>query len=291
MQVSFIAIVTVAGVALAFSGLDVLRKVLGSHVRPLPLLVLLTAGSLPLWLVLAIREGDWNLGAGYLAPALASIALNVVANLAFLQAVRVSPLSLTIPYLSLTPVFTSLLAVPILGERPAILQVAGILLVVGGAFWLNVPATGDATLSRIGRAVLDEPGSLLMILTAFCWSLAGPMDKLAVQASSWPVHALVLSVGIAMACVVVLAGRGELGELRAGRWGLVGAAVLLTAVGMGLNLIALTLVWVGFIETFKRALGSVLALVWGRIIFSEAILATQVVAVLLMAAGVALILW
>lgn len=291
MHVSLIAIVTVAGIALAFSGLDVLRKLLGEHVRPLPLLVLLTAGSLPLWLVLAGWEGRWDFAAGYPAPATASILLNVVANLAFLQAVRVSPLSLTIPYLSLTPVFTTLLAVPILGERPAWLQVVGILLVVAGAFWLNVPATGEASLVRIGRAVVDEPGSLLMILTAFCWSLAGPMDKLAVEASSWPLHALVLSAGITVACLAILGGRGELRELRTRRWGLVGFAVVLTAIGLGLNLIALTLVWVGFIETFKRAVGSVLALFWGRVIFSEAILASQILAVLLMGLGVGLILW
>lgn len=290
MNVSLIAVLTVAAMALSFSGLDVMRKLLGASMRPLPLLVLLTAGTIPLMLALAVQHGDWTVGEGYLLPALGSIILNVVANLAFLQAVRVSPLSLTIPYLSLTPVFTTLLAVPILGERPAPLQVVGILLVVGGGFWLNVPAGGGVTLSRLVRAVVDEPGSLLMILTAFCWSLAGPLDKLAVRAASWPVHGLVLTSGITAAGIAILAARRQLAELRTEHWGQAAAAILLTTAGMGLNLVALTLVWVGFIETFKRAVGSVLALVWGRTVFTEAIRLSQIVAVVVMGLGVALIL-
>lgn len=291
MNVSLVAIATVAGMALAFSGLDVMRKVLGAHMRPLPLLVLLSAGTLPLMLALAAREGSWSVGPGYPLPAVSSIVLNVVANLAFLQAVRVSPLSLTIPYLSLSPVFTTLLAIPILGEIPGLLQVVGILVVVAGAFWLNLPTAGSAMLARLARAVIDEPGSLLMILTAFCWSLASPLDKLAVQAASWPVHGLVLMSGITAAGVAILALRGELAELRTDRWGQAGAAIVLTTAGLGLNLLALTLVWVGFIETFKRALGSVLALIWGRLVFSEAVRPSQIVAVVLMGLGVGLILW
>ena len=41
MSVSWIAVAMVAGVALSFSGLDVLRKLLAERVKPLPLMVLL----------------------------------------------------------------------------------------------------------------------------------------------------------------------------------------------------------------------------------------------------------
>ena len=269
MEVSLIAVLVVACVALAFSGLDVLRKLLGETVGPIPLLVLLTLGALPIFLVWAASEGNWEIAPSYVIPGASSILLNVVANLAFLQAVRISPLSLTIPYLSLTPVFTTLLAIPILGERPATAQVGGILLVVAGAFWLSVPSDGSASPRNMIRGLAQERGSALMILTALCWSLAVPLDKLAVMAASPALHGLIMMAGIAIIGTTILAIRGELGQLRVERRGLVFAAIVVTAVGGALNFVALTMVWVGFIETFKRALGSFMALVWGRLIFAE----------------------
>jgi drug/metabolite transporter (DMT)-like permease len=49
-------------------------------------------------------------------------------------------------------------------------------------------------------------------------------------------------------------------------------------------------VWVGFVETMKRAVGSLLALLSGWIIFGEEIDLQQFLAVLLMGTGVALVL-
>jgi drug/metabolite transporter (DMT)-like permease len=283
----------VAGVALAFSGLDVTRKLLAERVSPLPLMVLLSLGSLPIFLVWALKEGEWGATSAYIVPGVVSILLNIGANLAFLQAVRVSPLSLTIPYLSLTPVFATLLSIPLLGERPSALQLAGIVLVVAGAFWLQAPSGDRASLRAVWKALAEERGSLLMILTALFWSLAAPLDKLAISASNPLFHAVVLVSGIGVSGVLIMAARSSLGELRIKRpaYRLVALSIVLTAVGLILNLFALQIVWVGFIETLKRALGATLALVWGRFLFNESITSNKVVAVALMGAGVGLLLW
>lgn len=293
MTVSMTAVLLVAGVALAFSGLDVLRKLLGARLEPLPLLVLLSGGSLPIFIVWAALEGSWGATGAYVLPGLGSVVLNVGANLSFLQAVRVSPLSLTIPYLSLTPVFATLLSVPLLGERPSGMQALGVVLVVGGAFWLQAPSGGRASLGKVWRALAKERGSLLMILTALCWSLAAPLDKLAIQASSPVFHAVVMLSGITLCGIVILAARSELAKLRVApsTVRLVGFSIGLTAIGLILNFLALKIVWVGFVETGKRAMGSILALVWGRAIFSEPVGLNKLVAVALMASGVGLILW
>lgn len=293
MTVSLTAILLVAGVALAFSGLDVLRKLLGARLEPLPLLVLLSGGSLPIFIVWAAIEGSWSATPAYFLPGVTSVVLNVGANLAFLQAVRVSPLSLTIPYLSLTPVFATLLSIPLLGERPTGLQALGIVLVVAGAFWLQAPSVDRASLTAVWRALARERGSLLMILTAFFWSLAAPFDKLAIQAASPVFHAVVMMSGVTACGIAILAGRSELPKLRVApsTYRLVGFSIALTAVGLICNFLALGIVWVGFVETGKRAMGSILALVWGRAIFSEPVGVNKLVAVALLATGVGLILW
>ncbi len=293
MNVTIMAVVLVTGVALAFSGLDVTRKLLAERVSPLPLMVLLSLGSLPIFLIWAAREGDWSASGAYVLPGVASVLLNIGANLAFLQAVRVSPLSLTIPYLSLTPVFATLLSIPILGERPSWVQLAGIVLVVAGAFWLQAPSGERTSLSSVWKALSQERGSLLMILTALFWSLAAPLDKLAINASSPLFHAVVLTGGLGVLGIAIMGIRSELGELRVERpaYRLVALSIVLTAVGLILNLFALQIVWVGFVETLKRALGATLALVWGRFLFSESLTLNKIVAVTLMGAGVGLILW
>ena len=293
MNVTIMAVVLVTGVALAFSGLDVTRKLLAERVSPLPLMVLLSLGSLPIFLIWAAREGDWGASGAYVLPGTASVLLNIGANLAFLQAVRVSPLSLTIPYLSLTPVFATLLSIPILGERPSPVQLLGIVLVVAGAFWLQAPSGDRSSLRAVWTALAQERGSLLMILTALFWSLAAPLDKLAINASSPLFHAVVLTGGVGVCGIGIMAARSELGGLRIERpaYRLVALSIALTAVGLILNLFALQIVWVGFVETLKRALGATLALVWGRYLFRESLTLNKIVAVALMGAGVGLILW
>lgn len=290
MTVSTLAIVLVLGCALAFSGVDLLRKVLSVAIRPVPLLFALSAGMMPPFALWYLLEGAAAPAAGYWLPGLGSALVNVLANLLFLEALRRSPLSLTIPLLSLTPVFTALLAIPLLGEMPVPRQWLGIAVVVAGAFWLQL-GPGAGSWRQAGRRFVAEPGSRMMLAVALLWSLAMPMDKLAVVSSSAAFHGLILGGVIALILWAWSAARGRVGDWRDLRYrpGLIAAAVLLGVGALVLQLLAITIVWVGFVETLKRGLGSLLALVWDRLFFDEPFAAHRLLAVLLMAAGVALI--
>ena len=63
------------------------------------------------------------------------------------------------------------------------------------------------------------------------------------------------------------------------------------ALALALTLIAMTMVWVSLIETAKRAIGNVMAVILGRVAFGEAITRRKLIAVLVMASGVVLVLW
>ncbi|MEE8138366.1 MAG: EamA family transporter, partial [Thermoanaerobaculia bacterium] len=214
------------------------------------------------------------------------------ANLAFLEAVRVSPLNLTIPLLSLSPVFTSLLAMPILGEYPTLAQLAGIGVVVVGAFRLNLATGGDGSAVGLWRSFVRETGCPLMALTALLWSLATPLDKIALASSSVPFHAMALNAGVALGVLAVLAAQGRLSELAGLRrhGALLTLTIVVSVAGLGLFLTAISRVWVGLVETLKRGIGSLLALVLGGLFFGERTTPSQLLAVLLMVAGVVLIL-
>jgi len=291
VTVPSLAILLVLGCALAFSGADISRKLLASWMRPVPLLFALAAGMAPFFVVWNLTEGAHLPGSEYWLPGLSSTLINVAANLAFIEAVRRSPLSLTVPLLSLTPVFTTLLAIPMLGEIPQPRQWLGIGAVVVGAFWLNL-SRGSISVQGAWKAFLREPGSRLMVGVSLMWSLAMPLDKLAVEAASPSFHGVVLNVGVAAALVLLATVRGRLAEFRdlRHRPGLLLFGILINVVALALQLMAIKIVWVGFVETMKRGVGSFLALFWGRVIFGETLEPQRFVAVGLMGIGVALVL-
>jgi drug/metabolite transporter (DMT)-like permease len=260
------------------------------HLAPVPMVVLLALASVPLFGAAVLFGGPVTVQAAYWLPALGSVALNVVANLAFLQAVRISPLSVTVPLLSLTPVFTALLGFVVLGERPVPLDLVGIALVVVGAFWLNLGMTEGQSSAR---AFLSQPGAWLMAGTALLLSLTIPLDKLAVGRASPPFHGLILTAGIALGSLAVLAAQNrwsELAGLRSG-WRPFVLALVASTLALGFQLVALQAgVLVSLLETLKRGIGNLLAVILGRAAFGETVTPGKLAAALLMAAGVALIL-
>jgi drug/metabolite transporter (DMT)-like permease len=290
------------------SGFDLSRKLAARHLRPLPMVFVLTLASVPLFGAAVALSGGVRLVPAYFAPAVASLLLNIAANLAFIQSVRIAPLSLTVPLLSLTPAFTTLFGLLVLGERPAGAAWLGIALVVGGAFALHWtggggpgedapgPAGGGGGGGGGGRrrlaALLAHRGAWLMAGTAFLWSLTIPLDKLAIGRASAPFHGLFLTAGGALGTFVILAAGRQLGEVRGIRagWVPLAAALIASTLELGLQLAAIRVLLVSVVEAVKRGIGNLLAVALGRVVFGEALTWGKVAAAAAMAAGVALIL-
>jgi drug/metabolite transporter (DMT)-like permease len=292
MSLSLGALLLVVACSLAWGGCDLSRKLLAGKIRPMPLAVLLTAAAVPIFLVWLLVDGVPPVRSSYWAPALASVALNVGANLAFFRALRGAALSIAIPLLSLTPVFTTLLAIPLLHQQPTWFQGMGIVLVVAGAFALGLPEGGPLTPAAAWRAWRSDRSALWMLAVALGWSLTVPLDKMAMDRASGPLHGLVLNAGVGLAVALVLLAQRRLGELADVRKAPVVflLGVVVSAVALALQLIAIQTVWVGLVETLKRGIGNGMAVIFGRLVFQEAITARKIAAVGLMVVGVALIL-
>lgn len=277
---------------LAWACLDLLRKYLAPHGRAVPLILAMVLGQTPFFLAWVAFDGSWAITPGYWLPALLSVGFNILANLCYMRSVQLSPMSATLPLLSLTPVFTTVLAVPLLGEVPSALELVGVLVVVVGAFLLNADPARGFSPGVLWRALVAEKGSPLMVAVAVFWSFAPIFDKQALRYASSAMHGLVLSVGLSVFLLAWLAGQkrlGELGELRPAA-GILTATVVCSVVALGVQLLAIQLVWVGLLETLKRSLGSVLALVFGRLLFRESFTWQRTAAVAVMSLGVALVL-
>ncbi|MBW2546264.1 MAG: DMT family transporter [Deltaproteobacteria bacterium] len=273
--------------ALCWAGLDVVRKAVAGKASPEALAVFLLLGQLPFLGAWAAYDQTWVTGVGYWFPAVASMAMNALANVFFMRSVQLSPLSRTVPFLSLTPVFGAAVAIPLLGEVPGTVHWAGILLVVLGAIVLNSDLADSWW-----RSVSHEKGAPYMIAVAVLWAFSTALDKRALGHASPTVHAFLLSGGSAAILLSWILARGKQSELRdvlcaprALLAGLVGFAVA----ALALQMVALQWLWVAVIETLKRAFGVVGSVVFGRLFFGEPITGRKVIAMGLMLAGTALL--
>ena len=288
LSISVVGAVTGLVTSLGWAGLDASRKALVRHVEPVPLVVLLSLGQLPVFGIWAATTSPWpTLEAAYVGPAAASLVLNVIANTLFMVAVRRSPLSLVIPLLAFVPVLSTLVAQPLLGELPGTIQLVGIATVVVGALSLGADGAQSRGPVAMARAILREPGTLPMLGVAASWSLTLIFDKQAVRVASVASHAMVLNAGLVVTLGGWLLVRGRLGSLRAVRRTPKAyvAAVAFSVVALGFQLLAVQHLLVGVLEAVKRAIGITMSVVVGRLVFSEAVTRAKVAAVILLVAG------
>lgn len=109
--------------------------------------------------------------------------LDVTAFYLYMKAIKMSPLSLCIPFLSFTPVFMLFTGFIILGEMPNLWGGLGILLVVAGSYVINVNKVKDGYLAPFG-AIITQPGSLLMLVVSVMFSFMAVLGKMAILHSS-----------------------------------------------------------------------------------------------------------
>lgn len=97
----------------------------------------------------------------------------------YVKAIKLSPISLVIPFLAFTPVFLLGIAYMILGEMPSNPAVAGVLMVAVGAYILSISEFPVAVSS-----ILKDKGVQLMLIVSFLFSLTSTLAKIAIIYSS-----------------------------------------------------------------------------------------------------------
>lgn len=147
--------------------------------------------SMPPFLALLAARGLPDLPPSFWTATLAAVPVNMAGHLLTAWAVRLSPVSRTVPYLCFSPAFVVLNEYLLLGVTPRPAGVAGVLLVVAGSWVLNADGIGgggngavngsDATLwvrvLRPFRTLAAERGSLIMLGVALLWSLGSVLNR------------------------------------------------------------------------------------------------------------------
>lgn len=113
----------------------------------------------------------------------AALPLEYLAALLYMRALKLSPLSLSIPFLAFTPVFLILTGWLILEETLTAAGWTGLGLIAAGSYLLglgNRPLTWWEPLAALAR----EPGPRLMLVVAALYSFTSALGKLAILNSA-----------------------------------------------------------------------------------------------------------
>ncbi|WP_020503105.1 EamA family transporter [Lamprocystis purpurea] len=223
----------------------------------------------------------------------ALVPLELLAMLFYMKSIRDHPLSLTLPYLAFTPVFVMGIAWVLLGEAVTLQGAGGVFLVVAGAWLLNgerAQAQDWRSWGEPFRAVVEQPGSRMMLATAAIFALTSTMGKGAMQYMApeqfGPFYFGVL--GLTVTLVFAVPRPGMFRKLARRPW-----AVLTVAALMGImaytHFLAIAQVEVAYMIAVKRV-SLLFGILYGALLFRETGLIRRLPAGALMVAGVALIL-
>ena len=112
-----------------------------------------------------------------------SASLFSVSSILYMRALKISPLSLTIPMLAFTPLFLLITSPLILGEFPSFFGLTGILMIVLGTYILGIKEASRSYFAPF-RALVKEKGPLIMFFVAIIFSIVSSLIKLGIEHSS-----------------------------------------------------------------------------------------------------------
>jgi drug/metabolite transporter (DMT)-like permease len=258
---------------------------------PLQIIFWIFAAHLPPLLIWAKIEEPLSVDWFYLLPGLGVLTLTVVGNLLAIRALSLSPFSLMMPVMCLSPVFASLIAIPLLGEWPTSLQWAGIILAVLGVLWLYAPPERPWDIFSFWPGFFRERGAPSMALSALAWAISAPMDKLALRHADPPFHAVFVFSGLVIFLLIWLTGRNEwrLAPISRSFWPLLAATGASGAAADILQLLALQHAEAGPFEAIKRVTSQILALLLGHYLFHEQMTKPKFIGIAIISVGVPMI--
>ncbi len=245
----------------------------------IPLLLLI-------WFFIPVPELDIEF---YKAFAFA-LPLEIIAIIFYMKALRISPLSLTLPFLSLTPVFLILVSYLIIGEKVSFRGGIGIILITVGSYTLNLHEMRKGIFEPF-RAITKEKGSILMISVAFIYSVTSTLGKMAIEHSSPLFFGITyfVAVTIVFAPIALWLGKGELKSFISEKQfkGLL-LPGLFYSVMIASHMIAMSLAKVAYMISVKRT-SLIIGVIYGYLLFKEKNIRERLIGAVLMFIGFVMI--
>jgi len=218
-----------------------------------------------------------------------TIPVEVLAWVFYIKAIRISPLSLVVPLLSLTPIFLIFTSFAILNELPGFIGFFGILLIVAGAYILNFESFSKGILGPF-KSIIKEKGCIYMISVAFLFSITSNLGKILVQKSS-PLFfsAIYLPLlAIPFSIIVFFTSKEKIKQLKTNFNNLFFMGLFFGLMVI-FHLLAIQLVIVPYMISIKRT-SSIFSVLYGYFLFKEKNIPARLIGALIMLIGAVLVI-
>jgi uncharacterized membrane protein len=214
---------------------------------PLPFLYGVPSLDIPFWTAAAV-----------------DLPLEILALFLYLRAIDVSPLSLSLPFLSFTPLFLLITSRIIVGEHVSSQALLGILFMVAGSYLLQVGRVREGVMAPI-KALTRERGAILMLMVAFIYSITSNLGKILITHSSPQFFSFFFCAEMALVTLII-PGKGYMGA------GLKHKAMIVMSLLFALHVLfhtlALDLARVSYMIPLKRT-SILFGVLYGRIVYKE----------------------
>jgi len=274
--------------ALAVASQDAWVKKHFSHLTAYDMLAFPLLFSLPLFVFTLPFVPVPQLDKIFYWSFLISLPVNFVSFYIYMKAIRVSPLSLTLPYLAFTPVFMIFTGYVFLGEMPNQWGLTGIGVICVGGYVLNL-ASGMRSIFEPLKAIFKETGSWLMLIVALIFSFGAVIGKKAIMHSSPLFFTMTFFAVLSFITVLALLilGKIRLSTFR-DDWAKGMAAGVLFFIHCLAHGLAISMVKASYMISVKR-LSALIGIIYGRLFFKEKYIAVRFAGAGLMVAGAVLI--
>jgi uncharacterized membrane protein len=240
----------------------------------------------PLYLMLYLN-GIPDIKQGFWTVLILSTPLEIGAMLLYNRSIKLSPLSLTLPFLAFTPIFLLFTSFLMINETPNSYGLFGIILITIGGYMLNID-TKKGILYPL-KAVLKERGSALMLIVAFLYSITSVFGKIMVDKSDFifTPAAYFTVVTFFTAIIVSIKGNAGLKGIFNGKRihlyiGIFSCLMIIS------HFIALSMTKVEYMISVKRS-SMLFGIIYGGLIFKEVDIRKRFFSAVIMLIGIALI--
>ena len=250
-----------------------------------------TVGALLMGVFMVMTEGWPTLGPRYGQAILIGGGLNILAFTLYFRAIKTADLSLTVPLVTLTPLFLLVTSPIIVGEQPTELDAVGVILLIVGSYVLNLNPSHGVTIAPL-KAIINNAGSRTMVGVAFIWSITSNFDKVGTLNSSalfWGTS-LFSAIAIGMVPFVIQriwqTGLAAIVTPLKVQAKFVILAGFFIAIGVSLQFAALTMAPVAQVIAVKR-MSALISVSLGYLLFGEVGLRERFLGAAIMVGGVA----
>lgn len=226
--------------------------------------------TLPIFLIIWFFIPVPSLDKEFFKAFFIALPIEIITIVLYIKALKVSPLSLTLPFLALTPVFLIFISYFIVGEKVSFRGGAGILLIASGSYVLNISEIKKGIFEPL-KAITKEKGSILMICVALFYSITSSYGKLAIEHSSPLFFAITyfIALTIFFAPIALWMGRNELkGFVADKQFNNLILPGIFYAVMAASHMLAMKLTKVAYMISVKR-LSLIIGIIYGYILFRE----------------------